>query len=227
MRLENVVATDPRIIVSDNVFVENDGIVFPPSSASTESLAALTCVVSVTSDRPRGRLNCLDFASRRVSDVFPDYRLWLLATQGTWQPDTIRMRRFKLWQWLKNGGMKTPARAQDVEILRVDPRGIRWFSVAEIGAEELSVVNDIVSAERTSFLVAAPEPPVLEDYLAAGWAEGEYEIMTFWRDIALVAAREGRLLFRPFGYFDDVEVGVDVIGAPGTITMLKADGSVL
>jgi hypothetical protein len=45
--------------------------------------------------------------------------------------------------------------------------------------------------------------------------------------MALVAARNGHLLFRPFGEFDDREVGVDVIGAPETIATLKVDGSTL
>jgi hypothetical protein len=134
------------------------------------------------------------------------------------------MRNLKLWRWLANGGMKTPARAQGAEVAKVHSHGVKWFAVAEVDEEELPIVHDIVSVEQTSFLVAAPNSPVLDAYLAAGWAEGHLGNMTFWRDMALVTSRERHLLFRPFGNFDDVEVGVNVIGVPETIAMLKADG---
>jgi hypothetical protein len=171
-------------------------------------------------------LRCLDLASRRISDVLPGYRLWLLASHGAWQPDTERMRDLKLWRWLANGGMKTPARAQEVEVAKVHSHGVKWFAVAEVEGEELPIVDDIVSTEKASFLVAAPSSPALDAYLAAGWAEGHPGNMIFWRDMALVASRERHLLFRPFGDFDDVEVGVNVIGALETIARLETDGQV-
>ncbi len=223
MRMGITMTTEPRTIVSDNVFIDNDGVMFSPSSTSTATLAAVTYVASVATSVRLGRLECLDFAFRRVFDALPDDRLWLLASQSAWQSDTIRMRRLKLWRWLENAGMKVPARAQGVELARADLRGVRWFSVAEVAGEELAIAHDIVSTEQASFLVAAPEPPVLEDYLAAGWADGHPGDMTFWRDMALMTSRDGHLLFRPFGNFDDREVGVNVIGAPETVAMLKED----
>lgn len=223
MRMGITMTTEPRTIVSDNVFVENDGVVFSQPVASTAALAAVTYVASVASNLRQGRLECLNFAFRRVCHALPDERLWLLASQSAWQSNTTRMRKLKLWQWLENAGMKVPARVQGIELLREDPRGIRWFSVAEVAGEELAVAHDIVSVEQTSFLVAAPEPPVLENYLTAGWAEGHPEVMTFWRDMALITSREGHLLFRPFGKFDDREVGVNVLGAPETVAMLEEE----
>lgn len=226
MKLEFTMTIEPRIIVSDNAFIKNDGIVFPPPSAPITDLAALTYVSSVTSDMRQKRLSCLALASRRVSDVLPNYRLWLLASQGAWQPDTKRMRALKLWRWLANGGMKTPAGAKGAEVAREHSHGIKWFSFAEVEEDELQIVHDIVSAEQTSFLVAAPRSPAVDEYLAAGWDEGHPGVMTFWRDMALVTSRARHLLLRPFGNFDDVEAGVNVIGAPETIAMLKEHGSV-
>jgi hypothetical protein len=213
--------TEPRIIVSENAFIESDSIILPPPSGPTANLAAVTYVVSVTSNLRQGRLHCLEVASRRISDRLPDSRIWLLASQRTWQLDIKRMRILKLWRWLATGGLKTPVRTHGDEIVKVRPDRIRWFALAEISEEELPIAHDIVSAEKTSFLVAAPEPPALDEYLAAGWAETYPETMTFWRDMALVAAHNRHLLFRPFGEFDDREVGVDVIGAPETIAIFR------
>ena len=217
--------TSPRMIVSDDAFSPNDGIVFARPPTPTASLAVLTYVAQVMSNLRQERLDCLSLAIRRVAAVLPDDRLWLLACQAAWQPDTRRMRSLKLWRCLANGGMKTPARTLGAEIAKSDSRGLRWFAVAEVQEDELPLAHDIVSVEKTSFFVASPEPPVLEEYLAAGWAEGHEGIMTFWRDMALVTARVGNVLFRPFGNFDDAEVGVNLIGAPDTIALLKANHS--
>lgn len=220
-RITIIMTTEPRIIVSENAFVESDSIILPPPSGPTANLAAVTYVVSVTSNLRQGRLHCLEVASRRISDRLPDSRIWLLASQRTWQLDIKRMRILKLWRWLATGGLKTPVRTHGDEIVKVRPDRIRWFALAEIGVEELPIAHDIVSAEKTSFLVAASEPPALDEYLAAGWAEMYPETMTFWRDMALVASQNRHLLFRPFGEFDDREAGVDVIGAPETIAIFR------
>lgn len=217
--------TDLRIILSEDVFVENDGLIFSGSSSYMTKLAALTYVAEVKGNLRQERLDCLGIVIRRVAEVLPHYRLWLLASQGAWQPDTARMRSLKLWRWLASAGKKTPTRVVGPEIARFDARGLRWFAVAEVSVAEIPAVHDILLTEKPSFLVAAPEPPDLEAYLAAGWAEGHPGVMTFWRDMALVAAQEHHLLFRSFGNFDDPEIGVNVIGAPETIAMLEGTDS--
>ena len=217
--------TDHIAILSPDLFIHNDGINFVRSSPSGCNLAAMTWLVRVNDERRQGRVDCLDLAARTIAQALPNYRLWLLAGHHAWRPDTKRFRIFKLWRSMTNLGLKIPATLHGPEVIVEKSGEFKWIAVAAISRDELALVDDIVSAEQTSFLLAAPHSPSIDEYLAAGWADGSPWTMAYWRDLSLVAARSESLLFRQFGRFDDVEVGVNVIGAPETIAMLEGTDS--
>jgi hypothetical protein len=65
------------------------------------------------------------------------------------------------------------------------------------------------------------EHPKIDTFVRAGWKRGFSEMREL-RDIGLAVAGESGILLRPFGEFDDQEVGVDLLVAPTLLSTLVA-----
>jgi hypothetical protein len=215
--------TDPRIIVSPNVYHQNDGIVFPLPEGEHRDLSAISMVAQARPNLKTARLGCLLWATDLVSSALPTYKLWLLACQTVWQPDTRVVRFGGLWKWFERAGIPLPNGKRSSEVVRVMNDKFRSFGWIEIEQQELFSTDVVLRAEHATMLVATMgDPPDLESYLKAGWATVSPSTMAFWAEMSQVAAEHEGLFLRPFGSFDDREAGVNIIGDSKVIDQLAS-----
>ncbi|MHB8878589.1 MAG: hypothetical protein ACYC8T_33235 [Myxococcaceae bacterium] len=90
---------------------------------------------------------------------------------------------------------------------------LRFFGLVGVPMQEMERAYEVLDAEPASFLVASSEDhrPVLDDRLVSVWQQHRQSDVTSWAGLASVICRNGGIMFRPFGFFDDLEVGTDVI----------------
>ena len=77
--------------------------------------------------------------------------------------------------------------------------------------------------EAESFLAAQTHErtAAVDEELLGVWVPHRRSSVMSWGHLAGVVCRDGGILFRPFGYYDDRDVGVDVIMEVGLYSILK------
>jgi len=87
-----------------------------------------------------------------------------------------------------------------------------FYGAMCVEMEHLATLRQVVGASSRSFLALLPQAqsPALDLVVAAGWQRGLSDLEEL-RDIAVTIVKQGGVLLRLFGEFDDREVGVDCI----------------
>ena len=209
---------EPRIIVTKDVFVPNEGPNLRRWSETDVDLAAITLVVEAPRALDKGKLLCLQTAERMISSAFDTFSFWLLVGDHSWRPDTKRTRLLALWNALSRAGVPLPHGERGPEVIRATEEGVKFFGWAAVAREELETALSTIREQPQSMIVVTDgRPPVLEQYLDRGWAELSRDTPEFWAKMSQVAAAQGGCFVRAFGRFDDLEAGVDIIARPALI----------
>lgn len=88
--------------------------------------------------------------------------------------------------------------------------------------DEVDRAYQVLDAEPASLLVASTKARsvLIDDELVAAWRQVQDLDLASWLGVARRVCRDGHILFRPFGFFDDVEVGTDIILEAGSLETL-------
>lgn len=205
--------TKLQVTVSRDLFEENGDLVFPRPDEEAElpDLAAVTLLMSSAGQIAEARLGCLAHMHSRLVLRESSWRLHLLAAHSAWQTDSAWSRRRKLWTFLEGAGLVLPnERAEEVSL--EGSEGVKFFGLASVAPGELPAADAILRAEPASLLVISDNStPDAGKFIAAGWGRRHHADLEYWRDLGAVAVRHGSVLLRPFGAFDDHQVGFNLI----------------
>jgi hypothetical protein len=86
------------------------------------------------------------------------------------------------------------------------------YGATPVEDEQIDRCRPIVRPASRSFLALLPigQPPAVELVVAAGWKRGLSDLGEL-RNVALSISKQGGMIVRMFGEFDDLEAGVDCI----------------
>jgi hypothetical protein len=202
------------IIVAGDLFVSNSVMELARVPGKCVELAGIRFEtrVGASDSRDRVRRLCFDVAMQQLHDAWPQSSVWLFACYSAWQrKDKIFLHR-RLWKSLEAASVVLPSGERTAEILVDNSRGARFFGVLRVPAEECERAYNVLAIEPESFIIASTtgSAPTLDEHVLGVWQRHQSELLR-WAEIATAVCGDGRVLFRPFGFFDDVEVGVDVI----------------
>jgi hypothetical protein len=202
--------TDRNIVIAKDLFSENPIVKLIRIRKGLE-LAGIEFEIDVGPGESRGaaRKLCFNLALQQLRLAWPGLSLWLFVGDSTWRRKSAVAIYRRLW-WGLRAVLPNGERTDEV---RIDgPEGIRYFGAIHVSAGESDRAFDMLSLERASFIVAstAGHAPALDERLLETWQRDQPEIAR-WSELAAVICQDGNLLFRPFGFFDDVGAGVDLI----------------
>ena len=131
-----------RKVVAPDVFVENKCVTFDKSRAlqithAIPELAAV-CIVATEVELPR-EMELLDkacadyaiplvFANPRMNR---DYKVWLFASHGPWQPNSVMVNHRKLWRSFQSDWRLDDFRLEPESMVK-SSEGIRFAGLAEV-----------------------------------------------------------------------------------------------
>jgi hypothetical protein len=209
----------PSLFAPD-LFNANEVLNLRRTDQDVANLAGLAWIFPLP---PRaGHLQGSVAACTAVTRAVPGSRLWLLAGHTAVQPNSVVVRRRRLWMSLSTRGLSVPSQARTEEFEVVAGSGRRWFGGALlVGAGDLRLACAVIEDEQASAIVAIPQSAEthLTDLLGAGWSK---ERMQPAREIVAALDRWDGLLFFPVGEFDDRESGVVVVGRPDLVQAIRS-----
>lgn len=215
--MTNTVATmttNINVTIIENLFAPSGVIEFPETTSAISGLAGIRFEIHADANESRGavRRHCFGVAFQQLRVVWPQLTLWLFACHSTWQPKNKRSLYLGLWKSLEIASVMLPTGDRLGEIQVESRDGVRFFGLVRMLAEETERAYDVLDLEPRSFIVGSTTgyAPVLDDLLLKRWQYYRPEL-AWWAELANVVCSNGCLLFRPFGAFDDVEIGLDVI----------------
>ena len=202
-----------QIIFSPDLFQPNKSVNLARLTSADDHprLAAIT--IESTPDiihRSATIWACLGRATELILQGAQTYRPWLCACECGY--DNRVARYSKLWKSLASKGFQPPVRTTPETSIENDDGTICFYGAAEIGIEKIESVKTIVTPSSRSFLAWLPSTtaPDIDCLVAMGWKRGPSDLLEL-RDIAIVLSKQGGIVLRPFGQFDDLEAGVDCI----------------
>lgn len=208
-RRETTMTTDIRYDFVDDVSCRNPVLSIPITP--TLRLSAVVWTAHVVDTVLNARLECLDYALRRLTSSLPDDEVWLIAAHETLQQDNRITRHNGLWKSLQKAGVDIPQGEFVGESVLPSEGGIRVFDAVRCGLDQLKAIHAVTIAAQTA-LVVIPKNQAKEAVkllVQKGWAmtnsKPPEEVLEF------VCAQSG-LVLEVYGDFDDPEVSVAAIG---------------
>ncbi len=195
-----------------NVFEDNNVLnlsrrgIEPDARLSAVSLGT---VVGPMEARDELVWESIALAKAHVETVLPSYRAWLLVCVGG--PDNAVTKRKGLTGLMRDAGVTVSMPPVSETQIQRDDGGRYFFGAFGPLADDLEFLRGFVTPSSRSLLAFFPEEvrPDTTSLVSAGWWRGVSEVMEV-RDIGLRVVGQNGVLLRPFGVFDDREVGVDV-----------------
>lgn len=206
-----------------NVFEENDVLNLPDHGVGPGALlsvVSLGTVVDQTSERDALLWKSVAAAKKAVETALRSYRPWLLVCVGG--PDNATTKRKGLAGLMRDAGVAVSIPPFSATHVQKDDGGRYFFGVFGPLTGDLEFLRGFITASSRSLLAFFPKEarPDATSLVSTGWWRGVGELLEV-RDIGLrVVAQEGVLL-RPFGVFDDREVGVDILARGGQFLALS------
>lgn len=207
-------ATEIELNIVEDVFDENDVLGLQRPSTETCSLGCINFVTQAEAGESRAtiRWRCMDVAIRRLRLDWSQFTLWLFVCHSAWREMNARTSYLRLWRSFEQSKVALPTGERSDEMQVESPDGVRFFGRLRVPDGEEERAYNVINAECKSFIVGTTvgDAPRLDERLLGAWQRDRLEL-AWWGEFASVVCCDGHLLFRPFGFFDDVEVGVDII----------------
>lgn len=199
-----------------NLAEKNDVLRLPATKQknSTPEIAGLEIQLNREGESTLSvRSSAIEVAMQSIHYALPDWQIWLLSCHTTWQPNSRIVSYRKLWKSLEARGLKLPKGYRTKELEFKTDEGQRWFGGIEIETDEISLVGPIINDEPSSIITAFPKGtvPDLKAVMDAGWISLRDSRLIGWTSIATMICEVKGLLLRPFGEFDDILIGIDIL----------------
>lgn len=204
---------DYRVELAPDLFEPNECINLPRMS-DADIAADLACITLSRSGTPERRddivWSCVVHAWTSVLQRFHSLTCWLHACICV--DDTRVARHRGLWKVLAAQGVEKTTQATEEILVENSDGTLCLYGAAAIEGERMELFRPVVSPASRSFLALLPDDqiPALDLEIAMGWKRGLIDLKEL-RDIALVVSKQGGIVLRLFGEFDDREMGVDCI----------------
>jgi hypothetical protein len=207
---------DLDMIIEEDLSLANNKILNLPANFSSDTrFSGIEFLMLAQSHESRtSKLReCFEIVLQRFSVARPSLTIWLFVCSSTWRPKSAVVRYFGLWRSFQRSNILLPSGDRTVEKQIESSEGIRFFGVVHVPAGEADRVHGVLDSEPSSFVIGTltSHPPALDDRLLTLWQDYRPEFPGEVARLAEIVCRDGGLLFRPFGAFDDREVGIDVI----------------
>lgn len=216
MKLVGTMTTDVRVIVTGNLFSDNDVINLDRISLhKCEILGGAAWLVEGGSSH-KSLITVVEVIRSLVTDRLPDYKMWLLVGNSTWQPDNRIVRHRRLWSALVARSVEVSQVPDKLEVTHESINGIKFFGALPVATLSVDAVVNVMLSERSTYLIALPAHIIPVNMLEVGWSgEVADDLLLFSQ---LFEAKG--LLIKRSGEFDDVEKGVVVVGLPEIVMRL-------
>jgi len=202
-----------KIELASNLFEPNECINLP-QSPNADVVAGLACVTVSQPVKPAQRSDltwgCVEYARDLFLSRIGLWTWWLFAC--VCEEDSRVNRHQGLWKRLAKQGLSLPQQVSTETTVSKDAAHICIFGATGTEAPDILRFRSVVTPASRSFLALLPQhktPPV-DLVIAAGWERGISDLEEL-RDIAIVVSKQGGVLLRVFGEFDDRVAGVDCI----------------
>lgn len=204
---------DYRIDLASDLFKPNDCINLSPMINSDVS-PQLACVTFSRPVLQRERADivwdCVNYVWNSVLCHLQPLACWLYAC--ICGPDTRILRYRGLWKMFAELGVQKTARSTKEVLIDNHDGTICFYGATAIEEESMESIRPVVTPASRSFLALLPnnQTPNIDVAIDIGWKQGLSDFDEL-RDIAVHISKQGGIVIRLFGEFDDQEAGVDCI----------------
>ncbi|MCG8418649.1 MAG: hypothetical protein MJE77_11975 [Proteobacteria bacterium] len=210
--------------MADDVFQDNDVLNLPAGDDTRSQLgvASLMTFAGPNEALEQPVWEAIELGIQRVAEAFPSNRLWLCLCLGG--PDNRVTRAKKLTGLMRSSGIELSTKAVSERLEVKDDGGCYFYGAINVSGENPAKFRAVVTPTSRSFLVSLPEGivPDVASLASSGWWRGVSELEEL-RTLGLQIVGQEGILFRPFGVFDDREVGVDLLVARCQLPVLAKD----
>jgi hypothetical protein len=215
-RPEVIMATSIEVSIAKDIFSPNETIEVWRAAKESIPLAGIRFEKRLCPQDSRsiGRRECFDFALQRLRIVWPELTIWLLACHSVWRPIGNRSTYLRLWKSLELAGITLPSGSRVDELSFESTDGVRFFGMLCVPENETARAYDVLDSEPMSFIacsVSEHAPDLSKLFDVWKYCRNDTKSLV---EIANVVCKEGHMLFRPTGFFDDPEAGLDAILNP-------------
>ena len=227
-----------RNVVAPDVFVENECVTFHKSRAlqithAIPELAAV-CIVATEVELPR-EMELLDkacadyaipllFANPRMNR---DYKVWLFASHGPWQPNSVMVNHYKLWRSFPSKWRLDDFRLGP-EIMVESSEGIRFAGLAEVSKASFFTATQIVRSESSCALILSAraeiciERGIVQLFNSAfPPGNGTAQWGVDWLSLSLDCCQLGDVVIRVGGSWCEREASLDFFMSPKLLPIFE------
>lgn len=212
MTTEIRVRSAPDLLVANEV-MNIRGVHLPECSTLA---GASWSILSIGSFRYDALLSVFQFVHNVIIKRLPGYNIWLLIGDSTWQPDTRIIRYYRLWGGLKARGVEILPASRSHEVLHESEGKLKFFGATQLSELSIGPAVKALLEERCSYVAALPNNLGIEYILETGWSGDLVEDSS----VISFVAKNGGLLLRRLGGFDDEERGLVAVGQPELVRIL-------
>jgi hypothetical protein len=219
-RQETTMTTDMRYDFINNVSCTNPVLSLAVTPALELSAAVWT--THVTDTVLDARLECLDYALRRLTSRLPNAQVWLIAAHKTLQQDNRITRHNGLWKSLQKGGVVIPQGECIGESVQLSENRIRVFDAVRCDINQVKAIHSVMLAAQTALAVIPKkqDKEAVKGIVQQGWSM----INSKPPEEALESiCNQAGLIIELYGDFDDIEVSVAAIGKKEVLRTLNLE----
>jgi len=227
-----------RKVVTPDVFVENKCVTFDKSRALQISNAipelAAVCIVATELELPR-EMELLDkawadyaipllFANPRMNR---DYKVWLFASLGSWQPRSVMVKHYKLWKRFRNEWSLDDFKLGPESMVE-SSEGIRFAGLAEVSKAGFFTATQIVRSSIACAIILSAraeisiERSIVQLFNSAfppykGTAQSSVD----WLSLSLDCCQLGDVVIRASGPWCEREASLDFFMSPKLLPIFE------
>ena len=216
--------TGVHVTTTPNLFCENDSLLLPQNSPPNEEvLAAYTLEKKVG---PEERRKVWGPVIQQILETLAPHlgepELWLCAC--TCGPNSSITHYRKVWKALAAGGYDAPVERRTDEIHRSSTAGdVFYYGAAPLSAEDILVAPVGPSSRAFLAIFFDWKTPNIAELSTRNWFHGLHDLKEV-KSLATEITRQGGILVRLFGEYDEREAGLDLIMGESMFIELEKPG---
>jgi len=229
---------DTRKDIAPDVFVENKCVNFDKSRAlqithAIPELAAV-CIVATELELPREMelldKACADYAIPLVFDnprMNRDYKVWLFAAHGPWQPNSVMANHYKLWRSFQSEWRLDDLRL-GAESMVKSSEGIRFVGLAEVSKAGFFAATQILRRSMSCAIILSARAEISDERSivqlfnsAFPLYKGTAESRVDWLSLSLHCCQLGDVVIRVSGSWDEREASLDFFMSPKLLPLFE------